>query len=169
MGSDAVVLPVEGSRQVDSRCGPNALAMLLRSAGDSITEPEIAAAIFDTKADATLSVDLLLYARQRGFPADFSRGSADALISLLKVGRPAILLLNLQAGGPVVLKGLSMWHYVVVFGYDPRRREFLLHSGIGPKTMGSERLERLWKPGGFWMMDLGIPGRLSRPSEGILR
>jgi hypothetical protein len=138
--------------------------MLLRASGDSITEPEIAASIFDPTAGATLSVDLLLLARDRGFPADFETGATTArLVEGLRAGRPAILLLNLQAGGPVVLKRFSMWHYVVVFGFDPLTRDFLLHSGIGPKLMDEKRLERLWKPGGFWMMDLGRPVSAGRP------
>lgn len=140
-----------------NRCGSNALAMILRASGDRITEPEIAKAIFNNRVDATLSVDLLLYARARGFPADFERGSTNLILQSLTSGRPVILLLNLQAGAPVRLRKMSLWHYVVIYGYNRRKREFYLHSGVGEKVISFERLQPLWKSGGFWMMHLGVP------------
>lgn len=155
--SDVHVLNVKGLRQVGSRCGPNVLAMVLQASGDAVSEPEIAAAILNEKLDATLSVDLLLYARSRGFPADFQRGDRDQLMRTLLSGRPVILLLNLEPGAPWPLKGRPLWHYVVAYGFSKSRNILMVHSGVGPKTISFNKLEPLWKPGGFWMMDLGKP------------
>jgi ABC-type bacteriocin/lantibiotic exporter with double-glycine peptidase domain len=155
--ADTVVLPVKAQRQVDNRCGPNALAMALNATGDPIGESAIAAAILNPRVDATLSIDLLLFARQRGFPADFERGSAARLIELVSSGEAPILLLNLEPGAPWPLKGRPLWHYVVVYGFSRSRGLVLIQSGIGPKSMPLAMLDRLWKPGGFWLMHLGRP------------
>src|SRR5688500_3797253 len=90
----ATVLPVAGSRQIDNRCGPNALAMMLNASGDPVPEAAIAAEILNDRVDATLSLDLLLFARKRGFPADFERGDIALLLATLSSARPAVLLLN---------------------------------------------------------------------------
>jgi hypothetical protein len=154
---DAIVLPVAGLRQVDNRCGPNALTMVLNAAGDPIEEAAVAAAILNKRADATLSLDLLLFARKRDFPADFESGSIERLMALIEAGQPAILLLNLEPGVPWPMKGRPLWHYVVVYGVSASRRAVLLHSGVGPKRISFDRLLKIWKPGGFWMMHLGKP------------
>lgn len=154
---DAVVLPVAGLEQIGSRCGPNALAMLLNASGDPITESDIAKAILNKKVNATLSLDLLLFARSRGFSADFERGTPGRLLMTLASGRPAILLLNLEPGVPWPLKGRPMWHYVVAYGFSKSRNLLFVHSGVGPKAISLSKLEPLWKPGGYWMMYLSDP------------
>jgi hypothetical protein len=131
--------------------------MVLNAAGDPVAEAEIAAAVLNEKVDATLSLDLLLYARARGFPADFEKGSLDVLLSTIAAGNPAILLLNLEPGVPWPLKGRPLWHYVVAYGFSRSTQVILVHSGVGPKTIAFNRLDALWKPGGFWMMHLGRP------------
>lgn len=133
--------------------------MALNASGDRITEPEIAAAILNAKVDATLSIDLLLFARRRGFPADFERGSASRLMELVSSGESPILLLNLEPGVPWPLKGKPLWHYVVVYGFSKARKVVLVHSGVGTKSISFTKLEQLWKPAGFWMMHLGVPVR----------
>ena len=153
--ADSVVLPVKAIRQVENRCGPNALAMALNATGDPIGEPAVAAAILNPRVDATLSIDLLLFARGRGFPADFERGTTARLMELIAAGEAPILLLNLEPGAPWPMKGRPLWHYVVAYGFNRSRGLLLIQSGIGPKSMPFAKLEKLWKPGGFWMMHLG--------------
>ena len=153
----ATVLPVAGLDQIGNRCGPNALAMVLNASGDPITESAIAAVILNEKVDATLSLDLLLFARTRGYPAEFEKGDLDLLLGTLASGRAAILLLNLEPGVPWLLKGRPLWHYVVAFGFSQAKQELYVHSGVGPKSIAFKRLTPMWKPGGFWMMHLGTP------------
>ena len=154
---DAYVLPVEGLRQVGNRCGPNTLAMLLSAAGDNVSEAQVAAEIQNKTVDAALTIDLLLYARRRGFPADFERGNEQLLIRTLSEGKPTILLLNLARGSPWPIYGQPLWHYVVVYGFSLSERLLFVHSGVGPKRLSFDKLDNMWRPAGFWMMHLGIP------------
>lgn len=164
--TDATVLPVAGLEQIDNRCGPNVLAMVLNAYGDPIEEPAIAESILNEKADATLSLDLLLFARARGFPADFEKGNLESLLTTIASGRPVILLLNLEPGVPWPLKGRPLWHYVVAYGFSKSKEALLVHSGVGPKIIRFNRLESMWKPGGFWMMHLGTAVGAARGTDG---
>ena len=155
--ADAHVLPVAGQRQVGSRCGSNALSTLLAAAGERGPESEVGAAIQNQQADAALTVDLLLYARSRGFPADFDRGNRELLFDTLTRGEPCLLLLNLEPAAPWPMKVKPMWHYVVAYGFSRSKQIIYVHSGVGPKAIRLDKLDAMWKPGGFWMMHLGVP------------
>ena len=164
---DIVTLPVLGSDQVDSRCGPNAMAEILHAYGDAISEPDIAKAIQNDRVDASLSIDLLLFARSRGFQADFDAGTLDSLLDTVQSGRPAVLLLNLEPGAPWPMKGKPMWHYVVAYGFSRSARQLLVHSGVGPRALPFDKLESMWKPAGHWMMyfDRALPLARAVPRE----
>ncbi|MBU4268511.1 MAG: C39 family peptidase [Acidobacteria bacterium] len=150
---DAVILPVTGVRQHGNQCGPAALSTILNAASDPVSEKQIAAAVQNREAKASLTIDLLLYARQRGFPADFERSSIDRLLKYLENGQPCLLLLELRSaiGG----KGKPLWHYVVAYGFSRSKQLVYIHSGVGAKRMNFKMLEKSWKPGDYWLMHLG--------------
>lgn len=154
---DTRLVAIPELRQKGNRCGPNALAMALQAAGDRITEPAIASAVVNPRMDRTLSIDLVLFARRRGYPATFERGTLERVLQLLDRGHTPILLLNLQAVNPSLLTGPPLWHYVPVFGFTRAKRSVLVQSGIGARRISFGTLERMWKPAGYWLMDLGVP------------
>jgi len=152
---DAVVLPLKGLRQTGSHCGPTALAILLRAANDPVSVKEIADQVQDSRLDRALTLDLVLYARARGHAARFRSASVPELMSSLSAGHPALLLIDLSAA--TRLPTGRLWHYVVAYGYSQTRRVVFVHSGVGEKTMTFDRLEQVWAPAGFWLMDLEQP------------
>ena len=163
--ADAHVLAVPGLRQQGSACGPTALTVLLNAAGDRVTVDEVTAAVQNQDADAALTIDLLLYARRRGFRAQFSEGSLDTLRQTLRQGIPPLLLLDIGAGLPWPASKKHFWHYVVPYGFSDAKHQFFLHSGVGAKSISFEKLSQVWARGGHWMMTLGVPVRepASRP------
>lgn len=152
---DAWLLDVAGRHQQGNECGPNALAIALRASGDDLPYADLRQALQPPGSDAALTVDLLLFARRRGFDARFAAGAIEGVVAALREGLPVILLLELSLAQSKRARRGELWHYVVAYGYSARRREVYVHSGVGPKAISYERLGRLWAPGGRWMMTLG--------------
>lgn len=165
--ADAHVLAIAGLRQQGSACGPTALTVLLNAAGDSVSVDEVTAAVQNKDANAALTIDLLLYARGRGFRAQFAEGSLDTLRQTLLQRIPPLLLLDIGAGLPWPASKKHLWHYVVPYGFSDAKHQFFLHSGVGAKSISFEKLSRLWARGGHWMMTLGVPVREPASKPGV--
>ncbi len=100
------------SSDVKTSCGPASLATILGYYGDKISTDEIRGEIFRKTIKGTLALDLVLYARERGFTASFYRGGLFDMREKLRAGKPLILFLNLghsryPVGHFVVLKGFN--------------------------------------------------------------
>lgn len=147
----ATVLPVRGLRQSGNQCGPNSLAMVLSALYRSVPA-DLVSSLQHSKLDAALTVDMLLAARRAGLPATFSAGTIGALADLVEKGHPAVILVDLDSGR----KAKNRWHYMVAFGVDRRAQAFTFHTG-GKKArvIKFDKLDRMWAPGGRWMLDPG--------------
>ncbi len=139
--------------QLDYYCGPASLASVINYWGGKVTQEEIGERIFRKDLKGSLSIDLLLYARERGFKTEVMRGSIERLKEEIRKGRPLIAFLN------VGLRWLPRWHYVVVFGYDDERKEVIVHSGRerGKRLSYSEFL-KMWKATDYWTLILTPEG-----------
>jgi len=131
--------------QKDYMCGPAALASVTAywATGKPDME-EIASGIYLEKLKGTLPMDMLLYARQKGFDAEFYASSMDDLREKLSAGYPLILFLNLG------LKSYPVGHYVVAVGYSDAAEAVLVHSGTEKEmVMSYMQLEREWSLTGY--------------------
>lgn len=139
-----VRLPVPVIAQAPERCGPAALAMVLRFYGAGPAALAEADSAYDPVLRGSLITELAARARRAGFAAEVATLDADSLVALLRAGVPAIVLL--QSGiGPV-----ARAHYAVVAGWDPARGRFILHDGAErPHDVGRGALERRWRGGDF--------------------
>lgn len=162
---DAVVLPVKGRLQEGNRCGPNALAILFAAAGAPLDEDTIAKAVQHERLKAALNIDLLLYARSRGFPARFETGSVDHLIETLHGRIPCLLMVRLERRSRWLVAKDRLWHYVVVYGFSRDERVFFAHTGWGARRLTFDEIQRPWAAAGYWMMHLGEPLRSLATSE----
>ncbi len=99
--------------QEDLQCGPASLAGVLNFLGDPVTPDQIAAQVFRPDLRGSVSLDLALYPRTRGFATRFFRGTPGDLVAAVDAGRPLVLMLDQGLGGVKVL------HYVVLTGYRP--------------------------------------------------
>lgn len=155
--SDAFVLPVEGRLQEGDRCGPNALAMLFAAAGSPIDEPTIAKAVQNDRLNASLNIDLVLFARAQGFPARFETGTIERIIERIDNRTPPLLMMRLERRSKWGIHKELLWHYIVVYGYSRAERVLLAHSGWGPRRITFDEIEAPWEAAGHWMMNLGQP------------
>ena len=139
----ALRIPVPVIRQAPERCGPAALAMVLRYYGGAPSALEEAERAYDPVLKGSLITDLAAAARRAGFAASVERLPEDSLIALLGGGVPPILLYHRGLGA------ISVGHFGVVVGWDPERRRYALNDGSGvTRTISREDLMRRWRAAG---------------------
>lgn len=136
-------------------CGPAALAAVLQYHGDEATAEELAGAIFLPGYRGTLNLDLLLWAKQRGFAAQAGPGTKADLRQAVAADRPVICMVRRR--DPVADRN----HFVVVQGYDDARRVWWVDGGsgrVGEVPMSD--FARDWEDCGRWL--LVIEGRQAK-------
>ncbi|MDP2849384.1 MAG: C39 family peptidase [Humidesulfovibrio sp.] len=144
--------------QEDHQCGPASLAMVLNHLGDAATPEEISRAIYRESLRGTLSLDLALYPRGRGFATRFFRGAPQDVADAVDAGIPLLVMVDEGFGGIHVL------HYMVVTGYDPQG--VLVNSGRrqGVRLSWAEFLSA-WDGADRWALLLTpgkTPGKAAR-------
>jgi len=136
---DAVLLAVPILAQRPERCGPAALAMVMRFHGAGPAEVAWADSAYDPVLRGSLITDLAAAARRAGFEARAARLDPDSLIALLRSGLPPVLLYR-RGVGPI-----SRQHYAVLVGWDPARDRWTLHDGgHAPRRMSRGDLLSRW-------------------------
>jgi predicted double-glycine peptidase len=128
-------------------CGPAALAAVLRYYGEGTQAKEIAEAIYLPDFRGSLNLDLLVFARRRGYTASAEEGTARRLREAIARDRPVICMVTRR--NPV----LGRNHMVVVRGYDRSRAVVFLDGGEGAEqTVRTADFEAAWAESGRWML-----------------
>ena len=137
------VLPVPIVEQRPERCGPAALAMVLRFHGASPAQVALADSAYDPRLRGSLVTDLAIWARRAGFEATVMRLNEDSLRVLLRRGLPPVLLYT-RGVGPVTRQ-----HYGALVGWDPAGERWILHDGgRSPRRMTRRDLAARWSAAG---------------------
>jgi ABC-type bacteriocin/lantibiotic exporter with double-glycine peptidase domain len=106
------------------QCGPSTLASVLGFWGKSAEPAQLKNEIYHGNLKGSLPIDLLLAAQSRGLNAEILDEGLPQLKKELDAGHPLIAFVN---QGP---RFLPVGHYLVVTGYDDRRRGIFAHSGM---------------------------------------
>ena len=130
-------------KQSPEKCGPAALELVLRFYGASPEAAREADRAYDAVLRGSLITDLAASARRAGFDAVIVTLTSDSLVGLLAEGVPPILLYQ-NGRGPLTVR-----HFGVVRGWDPKRAMFTLNDG-GPRPRDTARgeLEKRWRTAG---------------------
>lgn len=125
--------------QDEFMCGPASLASVIAYWGKDTGLEEVAKATYHDRLKGTLPVDMLIYAKDKGFEAEYYEGSLEDLKKRLSEGTPVILFLNLG------YDFYPVGHYIVVVGYNERMRSIIAHSGMDrEEAFTYARLEKAW-------------------------
>jgi predicted double-glycine peptidase len=131
--------------QNDFQCGPSSLAGILNYYGKNISPSQIAEQIFEEKVKGTLSIDIVLYARDQGFIAEWYTGDVQDLQENIDNNRPLIVMVDLGLG-PV-----QKPHYLVVVGYEPKG--IIVNSGAHQhKMVPWNRFQHQWNRSESWTL-----------------
>jgi ABC-type bacteriocin/lantibiotic exporter with double-glycine peptidase domain len=140
-------------------CGPAALAAVLQYHGEKTTAAEIAKQIYLPGYRGALNLDLLLWARKRGFSAWGGAGSPDRIRQAVARDLPVICMVRRR--GPLADRN----HFVIIRGYDHPRGLWLVDDGSGKqKEARYADFDRAWQGCGRWMLVIEGKSRAS-PSE----
>jgi len=127
------------------QCGPASLAGVLNFWGARVSPQEIAEEIYSRSARGTLTLDMILYAKKRGFDAGQYQGSDDDIQK------------NVDSGVPlVVMVDTGFWfyqqnHYMIVFGYH--EKGVIVHSGQNPhQFLPLKEFLRSCRKTNFWTL-----------------
>jgi len=130
--------------QDEYMCGPAALASVIGYYGAKAGMEDVAREVYSEKLKGTLPMDLLIYAKSKGFEAKHYKGGFQALKESLGKGAPLILFLDLG------YDFYPVGHYVVAVGMDEAQGVVFAHSGTEKEhafTLGE--LERSWSRTGY--------------------
>ncbi len=124
-------------------CGPAALTSLLNYYGVNKTLAEVEEGIYIERLKGTITMDMLLYAKDAGLSARFYQGSLADIKQHLDDRQPLILFLSLG------VEGYSVGHYIVVTGYSDKYGVVIAHSGQRmDKVINYGQLTRDWEKTG---------------------
>jgi ABC-type bacteriocin/lantibiotic exporter with double-glycine peptidase domain len=131
--------------QTAFECGPAALAGVLNFHGVQVEPEEIAQAIFRKDLRGTVTLDMILHARQRGLSADWYSGSVEDIQKAVDRDIPLITMVDYG------FLNLSRYHYLVVVGYTPEG--ILAHTGREREsTIKWEDFLPQWERTEYWTL-----------------
>lgn len=97
--------------QSQYQCGPASLATILNYYGDDIRPEEIAKTIYRANIRGTVSLDMTLYPRQRGFSSRWYNGSFQGIEKAVGQGTPLVVMIDMG------VSRIRAHHFMVVKGY----------------------------------------------------
>ena len=143
-GAFIEAVPFFPQPQGELMCGPAALASVMGYYGDDASMAAVAREVYHERLKGTLPIDLFIYAREKGFKAEYYKGGMEDLKEKLSRSTPLILFLNLG------LEAYPVGHYIVALGYNENFKVVLAHSGLErAKVYGYGRLLNAWSKTGF--------------------
>ncbi|HKQ56890.1 MAG TPA: cysteine peptidase family C39 domain-containing protein [Candidatus Eisenbacteria bacterium] len=158
--SAPVHLPVPVIRQAPERCGPAALAMVLRYYGADAAALAETEGAYDPVLKGSLITDLAAAARRAGYTAEVAAVPEESLRVLLRSRVPPVLLYG--RGTRMLPAGA---HYGVLVGWNPEADAYTLNDGgRSPRTMSRAELLRRWRQAG----GLALVVRPASPAGGFV-
>lgn len=137
-------VPVAFFPQERYQCGPAALAMALDATGAPVTPEDLVAQVYNPERQGSLQPAMISATRRHGRVAYPIHG-LQALLAELEAGRPVVVLQNLGFGW------FPQWHYAVVMGFEPGKKEVVLHSGTSPHyRMSLRTFMNTWRRAETW-------------------
>lgn len=146
----AFALQVPFIAQKPNYCGPAALAMLAGYYGHTVSQDEIASAIYLPEIRGTLTTELADYAQRFNLWTRQYRGTQADLRAKLSAGVPVIVLGKFGAN----------YHYFVVLGFDDFKQTVEVHSDRRANLqLTQDQFWREWDRADEWTLLVCPPER----------
>jgi len=147
---DTIILDTISNLEISyNNCGPITLYIVLKFWSKETSLREIEKKIRLDDKRGTLPMDMLLFARGKGLSATIESGTFHDLIESIDNGIPPILMIE---SGPSITTE-TFWpqkelplrtHYIVLFGYNSRKKVFIFNGPNQQKILSYKELEKLW-------------------------
>ncbi|MEE9543016.1 MAG: cysteine peptidase family C39 domain-containing protein [Thermodesulfobacteriota bacterium] len=126
--------------QEEFMCGPSVLTSILNYYSSGYDIDAVQREVFTEELNGTLMMDMLIYAKLKGFKTEAYLSDMIDLKIKLRQKKPLILFLNL--GSEKKPRG----HYIVAIGYDDDTKIVIAHSGVTEAEMITyEALKSAWE------------------------
>ena len=136
--------------QEDYQCGPASMAIVMSYWSVHTDPDEIGKEIFSKSAGGTLTIDMMLYAKRKGFHAEQSKGSIEELKNAVDSQYPIIVLVDYG------ISVIQINHFRVVTGYNDDG--VIVHSGKFPNRFISWKdFLSVWKRTDYWTLLIEKP------------
>lgn len=146
--------------QTELHCGPAALATVLDDSGLEIDYTALVERVYLPGRGGTLQVELIAATRSLNRIPWVLPPDVHAVLDEVAAGRPVLVLENQG------LRTRPFWHYAVVIGFDPERREIIQHSGTEAYlAQPMRRWLRDWNLAGRWALVALPPDQLPRAPD----
>ena len=125
-------------------CGPTALASVLSFYGLEVDINQVVKEIYRPELKGAITMDIFLYAKERGLQTDLYRGTMEDLKDRIRRGVPLILFVDMG------YDFYPMGHYIVPVGFSDDYGVVLAHSGSDEALpISYKKLLRAWKKTGY--------------------
>ena len=150
-GQAHIISDVPFYAQGKNQCGPASLAGVLGHWGIPVPPEEIARDIYSDSANGTLTMDMVIYAQERGLTAEQYSGSMSDLRKKIDEGYPFIVLVDTG------LFVFEMSHFMVITGYSPE--VIIANSGRErSKCIPEKDFMKAWEKTNFWTLFISPKG-----------
>jgi len=131
--------------QHEDTCGAASLTMVMRYWGEDVAQEDVVRALVHPELRGIAGSRLAEFARNRGFEAVAFRGDMAHLREFVGKGRPLIVAWHVRG---------SLYHDVVVIGFDDKRRAVLVNDPAAgaSRGVGVDRFEKRWAGAGYWTL-----------------
>ena len=137
-------------------CGPSAITSVMNYYGSAVDLKEAEDAVYTGKLKGTLPIDVVIYAKEKGFDASYYEGGLDDLKKKLRQKTPLILFVDLG------YFNYKVGHYIVVLGYSDALGVVVAHWGFErEKVVDYEYLLKIWQRTGYSTILLTPKGRFN--------
>jgi ABC-type bacteriocin/lantibiotic exporter with double-glycine peptidase domain len=142
-----VLLKVPFFPDKTDQCGPATLAGILSFWGKQTNPKDLRKEMYVANLKGTLPMDLITAAETRGLKVTMIEGTTKQLQDELTAGRPVLAMLDMG------MALASVYHYVVVTGFDEEKNGFYVHSaGKANQFIATDTFEKRWKKTDHWAM-----------------
>lgn len=137
------------------QCGPAALAMVMKHAGEDIDPDTLKPEVYLPGREGTLQLEMSGATRRHGLVAYQMSPVLGEVLEEVARGTPVLVLQNLARGW------YPVWHYGVIIGYDLDNKQVILRSCMeSHQRMSLQAFEHAWSRSAHWAMVAVPPGKV---------